>query len=131
MLMNKQGVPFILCVWTALLLSSCASTSLQAPGSDSQRQAADAVVCDHQFTSEQLALSPSYTENEFSVIISGNSQKELVQALDTELPFGGHGRTKWKVNWQFDLKPILGGCRVAQCGSCVSVAAMAGSDSGC
>jgi len=122
MLTNKQvALTSIHCVCTALLLVSCASRNLQVPRLDTQTQTADSVVCDHQFTTEQLALSPSYTENEFNVVINGNSETELVQALDTELPFGGHGRTKWKVNWQFDLKPNLGGCRVADVRSNVEV----------
>jgi len=122
MLTNKQvALTSIHCVCTALLLVSCASRNLQVPRLDTQTQTADSVVCDHQFTTEQLALSPSYTENEFNVVINGNSETELVQALDTELPFGGHGRTKWKVNWQFELKPNLGGCRVADVRSNVEV----------
>jgi len=122
MLKFKQvALTYLFSACTAVLLSSCASPDLRVTGSDRRAQTVDNVVCDHQFTSEQLAFSPNYSETEFNVVISGNSEMELVQALDSELPFGSHGRTRWKIDWQFDFKPILGGCHVADVRSDVQV----------
>jgi len=69
-------------------------------------------ICKHEFSAQQLAVQPKYTENEDSSIIAGDTARELLTALANEVPNSGVGFTRWTVRWRFDSKVGARGCLI-------------------
>lgn len=103
--MHRTIPSCLLLVASVSLISGCSS-----PATIELPVTTPGTVCNHNFSTSQIALKPLFTEVETNSIVSGSSVSELMASLSRTVPNSGTGNTRWNINWVFDTQRGLRGC---------------------
>lgn len=125
-MLDKNLVRLLLCGAFAVVVIGCASNAslpeVPATGVSGDAPVSPAnAVCNHQFTSLQLASRPRFTESESNTIISGRSARELLRSVKSLVPNDGAGSTQWDLKWSFDTRNGARGCGIGSVATQVAV----------
>ncbi len=123
-MLDKNLIGRIFCGASAVMIVGCASVTAlpEVPQSEASQTSVPRggavrlvnTVCNHQFTSTQLASRPRFTENETNTVISGESARELLRSVKSLVPNDGTGSTKWDLKWSFDTRRGARGCGIGR-----------------